>query len=149
LVLIGTASIAVLGEVPQFEREVVVIVEKMVEFGRLEIGRIKIAKGFVGANRFDEGRRMDGRETEFVFDGLGTSFGIGLGCDTGEEVGVGMAFRRNGRKIILRVGRSDNDDGVVGTRDLFDELGEKCSRVGVLSRENVHIFLTYVNKFGC
>ena len=133
LVLIGTAFVAVLGEVPLFEREMVVIVEKMVEFGRLEIGRIKIAKGFVGANRFDEGRRMDGREAEFVFDGLGTSFGIGLGCDTGEEVGVGMAFRRNGRKIILRAGRSDNDDGVVGTRDLFDELGEKCSRVGVLS----------------
>ena len=30
LVLIGTAFVAVLGEVPQFEREVVVIVEKMV-----------------------------------------------------------------------------------------------------------------------
>lgn len=115
----------------------------------MEIDRIKIAKGFVGADSLDERRSMDGRETEFVFDGLGTSFGIGLGCDTGEEVGVGMTFRRNGRKIILRAGRSDNDDGVVGTRDLFDELGEKCSRVGVLSRENVHIFLTYVNKFGC
>ena len=74
---------------------------------------------------------MDGREAEFVFDGLGTSFGIGLGCDTGEEVGVGMAFRHNGRRIFLRAGR--NDDGVVGTRDLFEQLGEKCSRVGVLS----------------
>ena len=147
MVLIGTAFVAVLSEVPQFEREVVVIVEKMVEFGRLEIGRIKIAKGFVGANRFDKRGRVYGREAEFVFDGLGTSFGIGLGCDTGEEVGVGMAFRRNGRRIFFRAGRSDNDDGVVGTRNLFDELGEKCSRVGVLSRENVHIFLTYVNKF--
>jgi len=111
----------------------------------LKIGRIKIAEGFVGANRFDKRGRVNGRETEFVFDGLGTSFGVGLGCDTGEEVGVGMAFRRNGRKIFLRAGRSDNDDGVVRTRDLFDELGEKCSSVGVLSRENVHIFLTYVN----
>lgn len=99
----------------------------------MEIGRIKIAKGFVGADSLDERRRMDGRETEFVFDGLGTSFGVSLRCDTGEEVGVGMTFRRNERKIILRAGRSDNDDGVVRTRDLFDELGEKCSRVGVLS----------------
>ena len=115
----------------------------------MEIGRIKIAKGFVGADSLDERRSMDGRETEFVFDGLGTSFGICLGCDTGEEVGVGMTFRRNGRKIILRAGQSDNDDGVVGTRDLFDELGEKCSRVGVLNRENVHIFLTYVSQFCC
>ena len=115
----------------------------------MEIGRIKIAKGFVGADSLDERRSMDGRETEFVFDGLGTSFGICLGCDTGEEVGVGMTFRRNGRKIILCAGRSDNDDGVVGTRDLFDELGEKCSRVGVLNRENVHIFLTYVSQFCC
>ena len=147
MVLIGTEFVAVLGEVPLFELEVIVIVEKMEKFGRLEIGGVKITEGFVGANRFDERRRMDGREAEFVFDGLGTSFGIGLGCDTGEEVGVGMTFRRNGRKIILRAGRSDNDDGVVGTRDLFDELGEKYSRVGVLSRENVHIFLTYVNQF--
>ena len=147
MVLIGTEFVAVLSEVPQFEREVVVIVEKMVEFGRLEIGRIKIPKCFVDADSLDERRRMDGRETEFVFDGMGTSFSVGLGCDTGEEVGVGMAFRVNGRKIILRAGRSDNDDGVVGTRDLFEKLREKCSRVGVLSRENVHIFLTYVNQF--
>ena len=80
---------------------------------------------------------------------VGTAFGVGFGCDTGEEAGVGMAFRRNGRKIILRAGRSDNDDGVVGTRDLFEQLGEKCSRVGVLKAENVHIFLTYVNQFCC
>ena len=98
----------------------------------MEIGRITIAKGFVGADSLDEGRRMDGRETEFVFDGLGTSFGIGFGCDTGEEEGVGMTFRRNRRRLFLRTGRN-NDDGVVRTRDLFDELGEKCSRVGVLS----------------
>ena len=97
----------------------------------MEIGRIKIAKGFVGTDRFDKGWRVDGRETEFVFDGLGTTFSVGLGCDTGEKVGVRMEFRRN-RRIFLRAGRNDND-GVVGTRDLFDELGEKCSRVGVLS----------------
>ena len=122
-------------------------IKQIEQDGCLEIFGVQIAESFVGANRFDKGRGVDGREAEFVFDGLGTSFGIGLGCDTGEEVGVGMAFRRNGRKIILRAGRSDNDDGVVRTRDLFDELGEKCSRVGVLSRENVHIFLTYVNQF--
>ena len=75
-----------------FEREMVVSVKKMEKFGRLEIGGVKITEGFIGADGFDKGRRMDGRETEFVFDGLGTSFGVGLRCDTGEEMGVGMAF---------------------------------------------------------
>jgi len=79
-----------------------VSIKQIEQDGCLEIFGVQIAESFVGANRFDKGRGVDGREAEFVFDGLGTSFGIGLGCDPGEE-GWFLGFRFIGNEVNIEI----------------------------------------------
>ena len=67
-------------------------IEEFVEFFGTEITRVQIAECFVGTDGFDKRGRMDGSKAEFVFDRLGSTFGIGLGCNTGEK-GRFLRFR--------------------------------------------------------
>ena len=74
--------ISIVREVPLFEGQMKVCFKQLEQFCCLEILGVQIAERFVGANRLNERGRMNGRETEFVFDGLRATFVIGLGRDT-------------------------------------------------------------------
>lgn len=75
---------AVVLERSEFERQMEVVVQEVVQFGRSKVLRVEIAKSFVETDGFDEFGCTDGGAAEFGFDSFCFSGIIGCLGDTGE-----------------------------------------------------------------
>ena len=75
---------AVVLERSEFERQIEMVVQEIVQFGRSKVLRVEIAKSFVETDGFDEFGCTDGGAAEVGFDTFRFSGIVGSLGDTGE-----------------------------------------------------------------